>query len=317
MALVFAVRDFFADQVPTKGLPELHVKGLADDPARELLASLASTPIPDGVATKVIAATAGNPLALTGLAKELTESQLAGLSPLPDPLPTGELIEARFARQVQLLPQETQIALLLAAAEPTRDLVTIDRAAGELGTSLARSSPPRQLQLITTESGIEFRHPLIRSAVYSSASAARRREIHLALAAALDEATDPERWAMHRALAAIGPDEEVAAALEESAGPGSGPRWLHGRNGTTLPFRRTVTGCTGSFPTTPRRRLRRQPRRQLGTGARTLGIGATGGARRIRTCPSATAGRDDPCPLGTRAARARPAPWRRPNRSLP
>ncbi len=217
VALVFAVRDFFADQVPTKGLPELHVKGLANDPARVLLASLSSTPIPDGVATKVIAATAGNPLALTGLAKELTGSQLAGLSPLPDPLPTGELIEARFARQVQLLPRETQIALLLAAAEPTRDLVSIDRAAGELGTSLGALEPAEELQLITTERGIEFRHPLIRSAVYSSASAARRREIHLALATALDEGADPERWAMHRALAAIGPDEEVAAALEESA----------------------------------------------------------------------------------------------------
>ena len=31
VALVFVVRDSFADQVPTKGLPELQVKGLADD----------------------------------------------------------------------------------------------------------------------------------------------------------------------------------------------------------------------------------------------------------------------------------------------
>jgi DNA-binding CsgD family transcriptional regulator len=216
VALVFAVRDSFAEQGSTKGLPELHLVGLAEEPARELLASLTSTSIPDGVAAKVILATAGNPLALSGLAEELTESQLLGFSPLPDPLPASELIEARFARQVRLLPRETQIALLLAAAEPARDLTVIDRAAAELGTSLAALEPAETFQLITTDGGIEFRHPLIRSAVYSSASSALRRNAHLALATALRR-SDRERWAMHRALAALGPDEEVAAALEESA----------------------------------------------------------------------------------------------------
>jgi DNA-binding CsgD family transcriptional regulator len=217
VALVFAVRDFFADQGSTRGLPELHVKGLAEDPARELLTSLASTPVQEQVAVEIIAATAGNPLALSGLATELTEAQLAGLSPLPDPLPTGELIEATFARQVELLPKETQIVLLLAAAEPTRDLLAINIAAGELGTSLAALEPAEELHLISTKSGIEFRHPLIRSAVYSSASAASRRDAHLALAGAVDRAIDPEHWATHRALAAVGPDEEVATALEDSA----------------------------------------------------------------------------------------------------
>ena len=105
---------------------------------------------------------------------------------------------------------------LLAAAEPTRDLVAIDKAVGELGTSLAALEPAEALGLISTETGIEFHHPLIRSAVYSSASAASRRNAHLALATALG-ATDRERWAMHRALAALGPEEEVAAALEDSA----------------------------------------------------------------------------------------------------
>jgi DNA-binding CsgD family transcriptional regulator len=217
VALVFAVRDSFAEHGPTKGLPELRVKGLADGPARELLTSLGTTTIKDVVAAKVIAATAGNPLALTGLAGELTKSQLVGLSPLPDPLPTGQLIEARFARQMHLLPRATQIALLLAAAEPTRDLAAFDKAAEELGTSLAALEPAEALHLVTTENGIEFLHPLIRSAVYSSSSAARRRTIHLALATALDGSTDLERWAMHRALAAIGPEEKVAAALEDSA----------------------------------------------------------------------------------------------------
>src|SRR5271155_4376687 len=105
VALVFAVRDFFAEQGSTRGLPELRVTGLLECPARELLTSLAPTHVSERVATAIIKETAGNPLALTGLAGELTQRQLAGQSPLPDPLPASELIEARFARMVRLLPE--------------------------------------------------------------------------------------------------------------------------------------------------------------------------------------------------------------------
>jgi DNA-binding CsgD family transcriptional regulator len=216
VALVFAVRDFFAEQGSTRGLPELRVTGLLECPARELLTSLAPTHVSERVATAIIKETAGNPLALAGLAGELTQRQLAGQSPLPDPLPASELIEARFARMVRLLPEQTQTTLLLAAAEPSGDLATIDRAAVQLGTSLAAIEPAEAAQLVDTENGIEFRHPLIRSVVYSSATSASRRDAHLALAHAVGR-DESERWAMHRALAALGPDEEVAAALEESA----------------------------------------------------------------------------------------------------
>ena len=251
MSLVCAVRETLPDPLTYQGWRELHLRGLEEASARELLLSLAKTPVHGRVATELVVTAKGNPLALRGFLEELSPSQLAGLSPLPDPLPTGQLIEARFGRQVEALPRETRTAMLLVAAEPSGDPVTIGTAAKNLGISLTSLEPAETSQLMRTHPRIEFSHPLVRSAVYSGASLVCRREVHQALATATNQTSDGERWAMHRALASLGPNEDVALALEESAAQ------ARGRGG----FLAETTLLMRSADLTPE--LRRRSRRLL------------------------------------------------------
>jgi DNA-binding CsgD family transcriptional regulator len=80
------------------------------------------------------------------------------------------------------------------------------------------AAPAEADGLLTIGVRVTFRHPLVRSAAYRAASPEERRAAHRALADATDPRADPDRRAWHRAQAAAGPDEEVAAELEHSAG---------------------------------------------------------------------------------------------------
>jgi DNA-binding CsgD family transcriptional regulator len=82
--------------------------------------------------------------------------------------------------------------------------------------ALADLEPAVAARLVAIEDGeVEFRHPLVRSTAYHSASAAERRGAHAALAAAAPEGSSERAW--HLAACAVAPDEDVAAALEAAA----------------------------------------------------------------------------------------------------
>jgi DNA-binding CsgD family transcriptional regulator len=199
-------------------LPELIVKGLQEADARALLDAEVTGPLDPRVRDRIVAETHGNPLALLELPRSLTPSELAGGFALPDALPLPERIEASFRRRLDALPADTRELLLVAAAEPVGDPVLVWRAAGRLGIRAQAATPGADAGLLEFGTRVQFRHPLVRSAAYRSASLQERQHIHHALAQVTDPKLDPDRRAWHRAQATPGPDEDVAAELERSAG---------------------------------------------------------------------------------------------------
>jgi len=215
VGLVFAARDSGAELV---GLPELEVTGLADSDARALLDSALAGPLDARVRDLIVAETRGNPLALLELPRGLSPAELAGGFGLPGAAPLTGRIQDSFADQLGALPAETRRLLQLAAADPSGDRALVWRAAGRLGIRFHAAAPAVEAGLVEFGARVQFRHPLARSAAYRSAPFTARQQLHAALAEVTDPIADPDRRAWHRAQAAAGPDEEVAAELERSAG---------------------------------------------------------------------------------------------------
>ena len=218
VVLLFAVREPAGPLSALAGLPELAIGGLDDDAALELLASLTPGPLSPAVGARIVAETGGNPLALVEVARELSPGQLAGSEVLPEPLPVGGSLEKAFGRRVSRLPPEARLLLAVAAAEPTASQALLWRAAGQLGIDPDAAASADLGDLAEIGSQVEFRHPLIRSVAYHATPLRQRRRIHQALAAVGDGSEQPDRVAWHLGMAAVGPDEAVAARLEQAAG---------------------------------------------------------------------------------------------------
>jgi DNA-binding CsgD family transcriptional regulator len=218
VAMVFAVRGP-GEVAELAGLADLLVAGLPDGDARALLDSALSWPVDEQVLDRIVAETRGNPLALLELPRGLTLGELAGgLGPIGTAVALPTQIEDSFRRQLAPLDAGTRRLLLVAAAEPLGDPVLVWRAVERLGIGVEAAGPAIAAGLLEIGARMRFRHPLVRSAVYLAASTEERQAVHRVLADATDRDKDPDRHAWHAAQAVSGPDEDVAAALERSAG---------------------------------------------------------------------------------------------------
>ena len=170
------------------------------------------------VRDRVLAEAAGNPLGLVELARVMPDpgDPVALLSPAPATL-TARL-ERAFGARLGGLAEDTRLVLLAAALDGRASIEELLAAATLVsGQEVALSALDGAAERGLAEahgSEVRFEHPLIRSAVQSAAPPAQRLAMYAALAKVVG---DPERQLWHRAACAVGPDEEVASALEEHA----------------------------------------------------------------------------------------------------
>ncbi|MDQ0779828.1 DNA-binding CsgD family transcriptional regulator [Streptomyces aurantiacus] len=214
VVMVGAARDGYRSRLNSDEVTTVPLEPLSDDDAAALLADRAPGLRP-AARRRLLAAAAGNPLALTELSRTLGKAA----DPDETRLPLTERLERAFTDRLATLPAGTRTILRVAALDNGSSLTEIFAAAGFLAgaaVGIAELEPALRAGLVAVD-GIELRfgHPLMRSAIQQTMPTAERQAAHGALASVLDDHLD--RHARHRAAATSAADETVAQALEDVA----------------------------------------------------------------------------------------------------
>lgn len=210
LVLLLAARGTTAPAGFDRDFPDLVLTPLGK-PEAGLLLDAQPHPPRGRARDEVLTQATGNPLALIELSKAIAADPGADRRWTAEPLPLTERLTTVMAAQFGVLSPAARAALLLAAVADSPEVAT--RVPGLDAAGLA---PAERAGLIRVNgSGPHFTHPLVRAAVYHAVPFAERAAAHLRIAEALRD--QPDRHAWHLAAAALEPDEQVAALLEETA----------------------------------------------------------------------------------------------------
>lgn len=171
------------------------------------------------VRDQIVDEAGGNPLALLELTRMLTPEQRAGaFTPFAYALgvaePPSDRVLSGFRERIRALSPSTRLCLLVAALEDTGDMAPVSRTLLALGHTMADFAPAERADLVrVTITGVEFRHPLVRTATRLTADIGQRMAAHAALA----ENVDDDRRVWHLAAIAVAPDAVVADELDRAA----------------------------------------------------------------------------------------------------
>ena len=215
VAVMLTARTGEAPALEAGRLQRLEVGAVDCATAAAILVSNGAPTPPPGVASRLVRATGGNPLALVELAGRCGELDLpAGGGPLA----IATSAQTAYRRRLDDLPDATRTVLALAAAEDSGQFATIAAAAETAGLELDDLSAAERAGIVRLDGALlAFEHPLARSAAYLAVAPDCRRVLHAALAEVLTLPTQLDRRAWHLAAAALGPDDAVAAALDDTA----------------------------------------------------------------------------------------------------
>ena len=232
------------------GIEVLTLAGLRLEAARTLLPRGVS----ERVAERLVELTGGNPLAISEVGHGLSDAQRVGAAPLPARLPVSERLLATYRRKIATLPGPVRRMLLIVALDGSGRSAPVADSLLRQGEDAAALLDAAHDHGVLTQRGpvLEFRHPLLRTAVVAQSSTADRRRAHRILAEVL--ATEPPSvaGAWHRAEAAVGSDQVVARELAEVAERSR--RW-HGYAAASAVMERAAllsddTGCRADWMAT-------------------------------------------------------------------
>jgi len=164
VAMIFAIRGGEQRTEPIDGLPALTVGPLPGEAALVLLATAAGQAVEQGVGARIVAQTAGNPLALVEFGGALTSTQASGTAPLDEPLRFRGPLDVLYRSRVRALPAQARQLLALAAADQLGQPDRIWEAAGKLGLDQELASLPAVEQLVVWEPAVRFRPDVSRGA---------------------------------------------------------------------------------------------------------------------------------------------------------
>ncbi len=175
---------------------------------RQLLHERLGLSLPRHLLRRLVDSTLGNPLFALELGRTLSEGDLPGPG---EDLPVPDTVEDLLGTRIGRLPAPVRRLLLAVALSPD---LTVGQLAAIADETTTLDEAVEAGVLIIGGSSVRAAHPLIAAAAKKRSRPAVRRELHFELARVVD---GEELRARHLALAAVGPDQELAETVAKAA----------------------------------------------------------------------------------------------------
>lgn len=203
-------------QMPLASIGPLWVRRLAPlatDACVRTVGDVSTQVVPRSVAARLGRELRGNPAALREVTAILSRDELAGLNPLPDPLPASQSTLEKYRPWLRSLNPK-HFTLVLAAALALRPRVTVLEAAADAELSDVRA-PGGEPWARLRHDTVEFVDPRLKAAVLRTASHRQVTRAHALLADAFAGDDLAETW--HRTELGSGPDDAGIAVMRAAA----------------------------------------------------------------------------------------------------